>query len=186
MLRPSLVARDAGYWLRRMTAADADAVAALELAIFHEGWTAEVYRREMENRLSRYWLLGRGSVLLGFAGVWCVIDEAHLLTIGVRPEYRGQGLGDLLFQAALRHARYRRQERMVLEVRESNRAAQQLYAAYGFVPGGRRRAYYTDNGEDALLMERTGLQGRAFGRVLARRLVRLRSRLLPGGDVRPG
>lgn len=183
MLRPSLVARDAGYWLRRMTVADADAVAALELAIFSEGWSAEVYRREMENKLGRYWVLGRGAVLLGFTGVWCVIDEAHLMTIGVVPEARGRGLGDLLFQAGLRHARYRLQERMLLEVRESNLAAQGLYQAYGFVTTGQRRGYYSDNGEDALVMSRDGLLASSFGRLLAGRLARLRERL-GGGETR--
>src|SRR5207244_11032525 len=81
-----------------------------------------------------------------------VMDEMHITTIGVHPEYRRQGIGDQLFSALMEEALSRGVRRASLEVRESNRAAQSLYESYGFVPIARRRQYYTDTGEDARVM----------------------------------
>jgi ribosomal-protein-alanine N-acetyltransferase len=184
-LRPSLVAREAGLTLRRMRPDDAESVAALELGIFQEGWTALVYRRELENnKLARYFLLERGPELIGFCGIWCVVDEAHVVTIGVLPAQRRSGYGELLLQAGIRHARHRLQRSMTLEVRESNEAALALYDRYGFQQVGRRERYYSDNDEAALLLTREGLQTRAFNRLLHTRLRQLVEKLgkgTPGG-----
>lgn len=90
--------------------------------------------------------------IIGFAGMWLLLDEAHVTTIGVLPEHRGKGLGELLlvhlFQAAMR----RDAEWVTLEVRVSNEAAQSLYTKYGFTRQGVRRGYYSDDGEDAYIM----------------------------------
>ena len=81
-----------------------------------------------------------------------VMDEAHITTIGVHPDYRRRGIGEQLFTALLEEARARGVRRATLEVRESNRGAQSLYAKYGFVPIARRRRYYSDTDEDAIVM----------------------------------
>lgn len=174
---PRLIARQAGYRIRIMRITDADAVARLERTIFAEGWSADVYRNAAAGGgVSTYWVLERSSRILGFCGIWCAAGEAHVVTIGVTPDVRRRGLGELLFQVGLRHAQYRRQSTMTLEVRESNLAACQLYLRYGFVAVGRRKGYYSDTHEDALIMTVSGIQSRGFVRLLNRQLERMARR----------
>jgi ribosomal-protein-alanine N-acetyltransferase len=90
--------------------------------------------------------------VLGFAGIWLMVDEAHLVTIAVAPGQRGKGLGELLLVSMLDLATVLRATTMTLEVRVSNHVAQSLYRKYGFKNEGVRRRYYSDNGEDALVM----------------------------------
>jgi len=90
--------------------------------------------------------------LLGYAGMWLMLDEAHITTIGVRRIGRGHGLGEMLLQNLIEQAMEMGAERVTLEVRVSNVVAQNLYRKYGFHEEGIRRRYYSDNGEDALIM----------------------------------
>jgi [ribosomal protein S18]-alanine N-acetyltransferase len=90
--------------------------------------------------------------ILGFAGMWLMLDEAHITTIGVAPEQRGKSLGEMLFVNLLDDALRRRARWMTLEVRVSNASALGLYAKYGFTQQGLRKRYYSDNGEDAYIM----------------------------------
>ncbi len=90
--------------------------------------------------------------IIGFAGMWIMLDEAHITTIGVAPEFRGQGLGELLLIDLHEEALRRGAEWLTLEVRVSNDTAQSLYQKYGFTRQGIRRRYYSDNGEDAYIM----------------------------------
>lgn len=92
------------------------------------------------------------STIVGFAGLWLMVDEAHITTIAVHPDYRGRGVGETLLSALIGIA-YEIGARMVtLEVRVSNSVAQNLYRKYGFKEAGIRRRYYSDNHEDALIM----------------------------------
>jgi [ribosomal protein S18]-alanine N-acetyltransferase len=114
----------------------------------------------------------RGPIL-GFGGMWIMLDEAHITTIGVTPEQRGRSLGELLFLSLLDEA-IRRQARWVtLEVRVSNASAQALYEKYGFTRQGVRKRYYSDNGEDAYIMWSPQLTDHA----MASRLMTLRATL---------
>lgn len=88
----------------------------------------------------------------GFAGMWILLDEAHVTTIGVDPDHQGHGLGELLFVALIDEAMQRGATWVTLEVRVSNQAAQALYRKYGFTIQGRRPRYYSDNNEDAFIM----------------------------------
>lgn len=90
--------------------------------------------------------------IIGFAGMWILLDEAHVTTIGVAPEYRGRGLGEMLLLDLFEEAMRRGAEWVTLEVRVSNDSAQALYSKYGFTRQGIRRRYYSDNGEDAYIM----------------------------------
>lgn len=105
-----------------------------------------------------FWPLGRRDTrrtvppIIGFAGMWHVLDEAHVTTIGVLPEYQGKGLGELLFLNLVDEAMSRGATWLTLEVRVSNYGAQQLYRKYGFSIQGKRQRYYTDNHEDAYIM----------------------------------
>lgn len=96
---------------------------------------------------------GRQRVpILGFAGMWVLLDEAHITTIGVEPAEQGKGFGEFLFVSLLDEAIQRRATWVTLEVRVSNQAAQTLYRKYGFTVQGRRSRYYSDNDEDAFIM----------------------------------
>ncbi len=90
--------------------------------------------------------------LVGYAGLWLMVDEAHVTTIGVNPAYRGQGVGELLFLGLVDISREMKAARMTLEVRVSNASAQALYRKYGLEVAGMRKRYYSDNGEDAYIM----------------------------------
>jgi [ribosomal protein S18]-alanine N-acetyltransferase len=90
--------------------------------------------------------------VVGYGGIWLTVDDAHITTIAVAPQYRGQGLGELLLNGLIDQALDLQAAVMTLEVRVSNVVAQNLYAKYSFQVVGRRPRYYTDNGEDALIM----------------------------------
>ncbi len=91
-------------------------------------------------------------LLPGFGGLWLMAGEAHITTIAVREQYRRWGLGEMIFIGLVEKARQLQATMITLEVRVSNLAAQRLYAKYGLTERGRRRAYYTDNREDAVIM----------------------------------
>ncbi|MCL4459749.1 MAG: ribosomal protein S18-alanine N-acetyltransferase [Chloroflexi bacterium] len=95
---------------------------------------------------------GPEPTIVGYAGFWLMVDEAHVTTIAVRPELKRRGVGELLFVSLIDLAIAEGAKRLTLEVRISNTAAQQLYKKYGLTEEGLRRHYYTDNGEDALIM----------------------------------
>jgi len=90
--------------------------------------------------------------VVGYGGIWLTVDDAHITTIAVAPQYRGQGLGELLLNGLIDQALDMQAAVMTLEVRVSNVVAQNLYTKYSFQVVGRRPRYYTDNGEDALIM----------------------------------
>lgn len=96
--------------------------------------------------------------IVGFAGMWAIYDEAHITTIGVTPERRGRGLGELLLVSLFDEALRRNSQWVTLEVRVSNETALSLYHKYGFSYQGIRRRYYSDNGEDAHIMWSPSLQ----------------------------
>lgn len=97
-------------------------------------------------------MLAPAYPLVGYAGVWVLLDEGHITTIAVAPAHRRQGVGELLLNGLIDHAIELGAESLTLEVRLSNTAAQRLYLKYGFHPAGKRPRYYTDNSEDALIM----------------------------------
>ncbi len=104
------------------------------------------------------------ELVTGFVGLWYIADEVHIVSIGVRSEYRGLGLGEMLLISAIEQARQMRSEVMTLEVRISNHVAQNLYKKYGFTKQGVRKRYYSDNREDALIMTTTPLHTEEYAR----------------------
>ncbi len=100
--------------------------------------------------------------IIGFAGMWIMYDEAHITTIGVEPDSRGRGLGELLLVALFDEALTRGAGWLTLEVRVSNEAAQALYRKYEFTIQGTRRRYYSDNNEDAYIMWSPSLRDHAY------------------------
>lgn len=100
--------------------------------------------------------------VVGFAGMWLMLDEAHVTTIGVKRELRGLGLGELLFATLLEIAMEMGARRVTLEVRVTNYSAQALYRKYSFREEGIRKRYYSDNNEDALIMWSERLESPEF------------------------
>lgn len=164
-LIPIKVILSSNLKLKSLTSDDLSAILELDQACFGGLWTMEGYQRELDSPNSD--LLGIFSPysrqqLLGMGCFWSILEEAHITIVGVHPRYQGQGLGQALVYALLKTASDRNLERATLEVRASNQAAISLYQKFGFKTAGRRRGYYQDNGEDALILWLSDLQEPSF------------------------
>jgi len=141
-----------------MRAADLDAVQRIEKVSFSSPWPSYAYRQEIENNRLAHYIVARaagqvvGGQVVGFAGMWMMVDQAHITTFAVDPAWRRQGIGARMVLALLRMAETLGARQATLEVRLSNMGARRLYERFGFRPVGVRPRYYTDNGEDALIM----------------------------------
>jgi ribosomal-protein-alanine N-acetyltransferase len=100
--------------------------------------------------------------IIGFSGIWVLVDEAHITNIALRQEYQGKGLGELLLIATIDLAMVLKATMMTLEVRASNLVAQNLYSKYGFIQVGVRRGYYLDDREDAVIMSTENIMAPSF------------------------
>ena len=100
--------------------------------------------------------------IVGFSGIWMMVDEAHITNIAVRQQYQGMGLGELLLIATIDLSRELKASFLTLEVRASNLVAQNLYSKYGFMKTGVRRSYYLDNREDAIIMSTESIKSESF------------------------
>lgn len=138
--------------IRRMSHEDVPAVFDLERVSFqHSSWTIDAFYHELEqNNFAHYFVMTYDEVIIGYIGLWIVVDQAQITTIAVSPEYRGYGLGQLLLNYAKNFASTIATV-MSLEVREHNYVAQHVYEKLGFQFGGKRKNYYGD-GEDAWVM----------------------------------
>lgn len=106
--------------------------------------------------------------LIGLGCFWSIVEEAHITIVAIHPNYQRQGLGKLLLCVLLKDAIRGNLERATLEVKPSNQAAVSLYEKFGFTEAGRRRGYYQDTGEDALILWRSGLQTLEFEEMLTK------------------
>ncbi len=106
----------------------------------------------------------REELVVGFVGIWLLVDEAHIVTIAVRDSHRRRGVGELLLIAAIETALRERQSVVTLECRVSNAAALRLYKKYGFEQVGLRRRYYSDNQEDGYILTAAGIDTPSYGR----------------------
>ena len=132
---------------------DVDEVQRIEQASFSTPWPPNAYRSELQtNRLASYLIARIDDTIVGYGGMWLMVDEAHITTFAVHPAWRRQGIGERLLLAFLDLARDRHAREATLEVRLSNLPARRLYEKYGFRPVGLRPRYYSDNNEDALIM----------------------------------
>lgn len=147
------------WTFRKMMPEDADAVARVEAACFPVPWSRESFWREASNENTSYILAideATGEVI-GYAGCWILADEAQITNVAILPGYRGCGAGTRLMAASIEAALARGASAMTLEVRPSNAPALALYHHFGFQEAGRRKGYYSDNGEDAIIMWNTHL-----------------------------
>ncbi|MEF2967586.1 ribosomal protein S18-alanine N-acetyltransferase [Paenibacillus sp. M1] len=138
---------------RTMTLEDIPDIMVIEHESFTLPWSEDAFRNELTlNHFARYIVMDVDGKPVGYAGMWTIVDEAHITNIAVRTAYRGRHLGEKLLREMMRWARELEMERMTLEVRSSNMVAQSLYAKLGFVAAGVRKGYYSDNQEDAVIM----------------------------------
>ena len=138
--------------IRPMELRDVDAVVALDKLCIPTPWSPDTFTRELSGEFNAYYVLELAGRLVAYLGGQMIFDEAHIFTLGVHPDYRREGRGEKLLLHFLRQAGPYGVVRVTLEVRESNTAASRLYEKWGFRPVGRRRRYYPDNQEDAIVM----------------------------------
>jgi len=162
-----------------MQLADIPRVLEIERQSFPTPWPHDAYTHELkENRLAAYLVARVAREIVGYAGMWIIMDEAHITTIAVDPPHRGQRIGERLLVGLIEAALQRRARWMTLEVRKSNATAQALYKKYGFREIGVRKGYYSDNREDAIVMWTGNLWEPEF----QDRVKSLRARLDPDPD----
>lgn len=168
--------------IQPVTPALLTAVVDLDRLCFGKLWTLEAYQREIDSPNSDLLalILNPGepqAVVIGIGCQWAILEEAHITIVGIHPDYQHQGLGQFLMQALLTAAKDRGLERATLEVRDSNTAALKLYEKFGFKVAGRRKRYYQDTGEDALILWRGDLHHPEFADQLAELNQQVRDRL---------
>ncbi len=147
------------FKLRRMRLGDIDQVHALEERIFPTPWTRKSYEFELQsNPASKQWIIEAWSehkewIIVAYSVCWQLGDELHIANFAVAPKYRRRGLGRRLLHHVLARAAETGMKSATLEVRSGNQTAQILYTRFGFEIVGRRKRYYSNNHEDALLMQ---------------------------------
>jgi ribosomal-protein-alanine N-acetyltransferase len=137
-----------------MALTDLPRVREIEHEAFASPWPQDAYRAEIEENQVACYLVARDEtgVVVGFAGMWVIFDEAHVTTIAVDHARRGERIGERLLLALIDRALSRGARWMTLEVRPSNAVALALYRKFGFRDVALRKRYYSDNGEDAIVM----------------------------------
>ena len=130
-----------------------DEVLQIEEQSFPTPWSRYAFTCELlDNDFARYYCLLHGDVVVGYMGLWVILDEGHITNVAIHPDYRNHGLGEFLMRQVMLHCQSSGVQRMTLEVRVSNLAAQSLYKRLGFTGVGVRKGYYTDTREDAMIM----------------------------------
>lgn len=139
--------------IRRMTLDDLPVVIELDQISFSLPWPERSFRFELnENVASRCWVAEVDERVVAMLVGWMLVDEIHIATIATHPDFRRQGIGRKLLSYVLLRAQEEGAQSSFLEVREGNLAAQEMYRQFGYEPTGRRKRYYKDNDEDAILM----------------------------------
>jgi len=211
-LRFTVNLEDLPYRLEPMAEEDVSTVAEIEKIVFTLPWSATAFMYEIRSNPSAEYMVLRyvpwvreswedrvlpksvrrllhssknDQSLLGYGGFWRVLEESHICTLAMRPEWRGRGLGELLLLSLIERAVECKAEVVTLEVRVSNTKAQNLYQKYGFTVMGRRKGYYSDNGEDALIMTTEQVTAPEYQARFQELRAQLRERLLAQSNRPP-
>ncbi len=138
-----------------------DQVLEIEKASFPTPWSRDAFKGEiLQNDFAHYIVAVYDSAVIGYGGMWIILDEAHITNVAVRPDLRGKSIGKVLMLEIIRQAVVRGANSMTLEVRPSNKAARKLYHGLGFIERGLRKRYYSDTNEDAIIMWKENLPAR--------------------------
>lgn len=139
--------------LREMTIEDLDEVMNIENRTFPTSWTRRAFEMEVkDNLLATYIVAELDGKIIGYAGMWTIIDEGHITNIAVDEDYKGRSIGNFLLMGLINQCTSNNIYRMTLEVRKSNDVAINLYKKHGFTEEGIRKNYYAAENEDALIM----------------------------------
>ena len=140
--------------IQKMSADDVDDVIRIEESAYGEHhWSKKSFLNEIGNELAHYYsIVASDGKLAGYAGCWHILEEAHITTIAIAPEYRRKNYGQALLKRIIDDCYKEKIKYITLEVRVSNTPAINLYSKYGFSSFGTRKGYYQDNNEDALIM----------------------------------
>ena len=167
-MKAELYHAESGGGPRRMTIepmvqGDLPAVLRIESQSFSTAWPPNAFANEIrDNRLAHYFVGRLDGRIVAYGGIWVILEDSHITTIAVHPDYRGRKLGEEMLLRLLDEAIAQSASWITLEVRESNAVAQRLYRKYGFTTVSTRRGYYSDNGENALVMWAGNLKGELY------------------------
>ncbi|GIV14665.1 MAG: ribosomal-protein-alanine acetyltransferase [Armatimonadota bacterium] len=162
-----------------MRAEDIPEIMQIERMCFRTPWHENAFYNELYHEPACYLVAKGNGRVVGYGGMWVIMDEAHITTLAVHPHYRRQHIGERLLLALLERAIARRARHATLEVRETNLAAQRLYTKYGFYTVAIRKGYYADTGENALIMWTPDMQTTEYQQLLRTN----RWKLLKGGEA---
>jgi [ribosomal protein S18]-alanine N-acetyltransferase len=146
-----------------MRLADVSEVLRVESLCFPTPWPRNAFHNELtENKLAHYFVARFDDRIVGYGGLWVILEDAHITTVAVDPAHQRKRFGEQLLIQLIEEAIGRGARWITLEVRESNTAAQNLYKKYGFTVVSTRRGYYSDNDENALVMWAGNLKGTIY------------------------
>lgn len=141
------------YIIREASIEDIDFIYEIEKNSFQTPWSKESFENELNNnKFAYYYVLELEHKIVGYAGMWVILDEAHITNIAIIPFARGKKLGEILLRYLMEMAKSVGADKMTLEVRASNYIAQGLYNKLNFKKAGIRKNYYADTVEDAVIM----------------------------------
>ena len=139
--------------ISKMSLNDIDSIMEIEILSFNIPWTKESFLSEITtNKLAEYIVARLDGEIVGYTGMWKILDEGHITNIAVHPKARRKRVATMMVEELIKVAKQCDIEKLTLEVRESNILAQTLYRKFGFEVLGARKGYYADNKEDALIM----------------------------------
>lgn len=142
----------------KMRLQDIDSVLEVEKKSFKTPWSRFAFLCELrDNQFAYYLVVKDGNKVIGYGGMWIILNEAHITNIAIDPDYRGKKLGEKLMIKLMDIAKKKGADKMTLEVRRSNYIAKRLYKKLGFEVRGVRKGYYVDTNEDALIMWKDSL-----------------------------
>ncbi len=141
--------------IQKMSRADVDQVAGLEKICFSDPWSKDMFLDELRLKLAIPLVVKLKEKVVGYTCLWHLDDQMEVANFAVSPDHRRRGVGQTIIKRILWEAKQRGCKSIVLSVRESNKAAFNLYTKFGFVEAGRRKGYYRSPPEDALAMLKT-------------------------------
>ncbi|MDZ4993949.1 ribosomal-protein-alanine N-acetyltransferase [Clostridium perfringens] len=140
------------YKIEPMNSSHVEGIFEVSKLSLPEAWNIESIEKELSNKLAKYLVALDGNKVIGFVGMWIVFDEGDITNIAVHPDYRKQGVGNLLMDSLIALCKESNITSLTLEVRESNHPAQNLYKKHGFQEEGVRKNFYDNPKENAIIM----------------------------------
>lgn len=138
--------------LRQMIEEDIEGVLEIERQCFETPWSLNAFKMELKSDIALYIVARYEDKVVGYGGLWNILNEGHITNIAVSEEFRNKGIGSKILSELIEVSKSKNTSSMTLEVRRNNESAKHLYKKYGFEEAGVRPKYYADNNEDAIIM----------------------------------